>query len=155
MSRIGVIIVCYGNICRSPLGEVMLRKLVADRGLEEAVEVCSAGYWRAGEEAHAFSRQVAKRRGLDLGEHRSQLLTPLLLSRNDLVLAMEEGLADRARNLGAFHAYNLAPYATMGADNDPVVDPVKSPLEEFEACAQRLEALLPPALDRLLKDDLS
>lgn len=149
MSAIGVVILCYGNICRSPIGEVLLQKEVADRGLEEKYRVGSAGFWQNDQPAHPFSIQVMKRRGLDLLEHRSRLLTPMMIGQNDILLAMEEQLAERARNLGAERVYNLAPYATLGRDTSDVADPIGQDLPTFEACALRLEELIPPALDRI------
>lgn len=152
MSDYGIIVVCYANVCRSPIGEAFLKAEIEKRGLEGEVRVSSAGYLRDGMEAHPFSTQVCKRRGLDLRAHKSRILTPLQLSRNDLVLAMEEELAERARMLGAEHAYNLAPYATMGEETGPVVDPIGQPLPAFETCATRLEVLIPKALDRALQE---
>ena len=152
MSAYGIIVVCYANVCRSPIGEAMLRAEVEKRGLADEVKVSSAGYLRDGMEAHPFSVQVCKRRGLDIHGHGSRILTPMMLSRNHLVLAMEEDLAQRARMLGAEHAYNLAPYATLGEDTGPVVDPIGQPLPAFEVCAERLEVLIPKALDRALNE---
>lgn len=152
MSDYGIIVVCYANVCRSPIAEAFLKAQVAKRGLEGEVRISSAGYLRDGMEAHPFSVQVCKRRGLDIRDHVSRVLTPLMLSRNHLVLAMEEDLAERARMLGAEHAYNLAPYATLGADDSPVADPIGQPLPAFETCAERLEDLVPKALDRALDE---
>jgi protein-tyrosine phosphatase len=152
MSAIGVILVCYGNICRSPIAEVLLQKEIADRGLEEKYRVLSAGFWMPDQPAHPFSIQCMKRRGLDLLEHRSRLLTPMLIGQTHLILAMEEQLAERARNLGAEHAYNIAPYATLGVDTEAVSDPIGQDLPTFEKCSLRLEALIPRALDRMEKE---
>lgn len=152
MSDFGIIVVCYANVCRSPIAEAFLRAEVVKAGLDGEVRVCSAGYLRDGMEAHPFSMQVCKRRGHDIREHQSRLLTPLLLSRNHLVLAMEEQLAERARMLGAEHAYNLAPYATLGSDTTAVDDPIGKPLPAFEECALRLEELIPKAFERAMNE---
>ncbi len=143
-----ILVVCFGNICRSPMGEVLLAAEVARRGLARRIQVESAGYHAVGLPAHVFAIQVMKRRGLDLTGHKSRLVTPMLLMKTTVLLAMEEPLAQRARMLGADNAFHLAPWATLGRDMEPVADPIGQDLPTFEACAQRLEALIPPALDR-------
>ena len=80
--------VCTGNICRSPMAEVMLRDAL-DRCGADDVEVLSAGTWAGfGHPATEEARQVMQQRGIDLGPHRSQPLTAELLDEADLILAM-------------------------------------------------------------------
>ena len=80
--------VCTGNICRSPMAEVMLRDALERCGADD-IEVLSAGTW-AGSGATATSEAVAvmQQRGIDLSGHRSQPVTPDLLGEADLILAM-------------------------------------------------------------------
>ena len=90
-----VLFVCLGNICRSPTGEGVLRRLAAERGLGEAVEIDSAGTgaWHVGEAADARMRQAASRRGYELAS-RARQVREGDFHHFDLVVAM-----DRA-NLG-------------------------------------------------------
>lgn len=55
-----VLMVCTGNICRSPAAEVLLQRALAEAGLAGAVVVDSAGAtdWDQGERAHEFSRSA-------------------------------------------------------------------------------------------------
>jgi protein-tyrosine phosphatase len=59
--------VCLGNICRSPSAEGVMRKLVEDAGLDDQIEIDSAGTgaWHIGELADPRSRAAASRRGLE------------------------------------------------------------------------------------------
>lgn len=80
-----VLLVCTGNLCRSPMAEVMLRSALGDA----PVDVESAGLRTEGlpSPQHAIDAMAA--RGLDLAGHRSRLVTVELVSSADLVLGME------------------------------------------------------------------
>lgn len=83
-----ILVVCTANICRSPMGERVLAKLLNDHD----VEISSAGI-RAigGNAADPTVRELMAERGWgDLSDHRSQLLFPSLLQRSNLILCMEE-----------------------------------------------------------------
>ena len=87
MAQPRVLIVCTANRCRSPLAAELLRRSLADRGLEGTVD--TAGLARPGFPATDETVQIAARRGLDLTGHRSQLLAPSAVEGADLVLGME------------------------------------------------------------------
>jgi protein-tyrosine phosphatase len=63
-----VLFVCMGNICRSPTAEGVMRHILAAEGLEERVQVDSAGTgsWHVGEPADARAMAAAARRGIEL-----------------------------------------------------------------------------------------
>lgn len=97
--RIGVLFVCLGNICRSPLAAAVFRKLVRSAGLESRFEVDSAGTsdWHVGEPPDARAVAVARRRGVELAG-RARQITPRDLERFDYVIVMDaENLADVER----------------------------------------------------------
>jgi protein-tyrosine phosphatase len=82
--------VCLGNICRSPTAEGVMRKLVEEAGLEDQIEIDSAGTgdWHTGELADPRTRAAASRRGLEL-THLARQFTRADLDRYDLVIAMD------------------------------------------------------------------
>lgn len=63
-----LLFVCMGNICRSPTAEGMMRHVLAEAGLDDEVEVDSAGTgsWHVGEPADPRARAAAARRGINL-----------------------------------------------------------------------------------------
>ena len=84
-----IIVVCVGNICRSPMAEALLRNAL--RGQEE-ITVESAGLGAlVGHPASEFAVELMQERGIDISSHRAQQLTPDLVSKADLILVMESG----------------------------------------------------------------
>src|SRR5690349_598092 len=86
-----VLVVCTGNICRSPTGEGVLRELARKRGLDERVQVASAGThdYHVGECPDARSMKHARKRGYDLSAQRAQQVTREHFHEYDFILAMD------------------------------------------------------------------
>ncbi len=84
-----ILLVCLGNICRSPLAEGILRKKLEQSGI--IVEVDSAGTsgWHTGEPPHAGSISVASINGIDISGQRSRQILSSDLKEFDLILAMD------------------------------------------------------------------
>ena len=85
-----VLIVCTGNICRSPMAGALLTHRLRDRGVQAVVE--SAGI-RAlvGYPADPLAQQLMANRGFDLSSHRARQLTPEMVRAFELVLVMDAG----------------------------------------------------------------
>jgi protein-tyrosine phosphatase len=99
-ARIAVSFVCMGNICRSPTAEAIMRHLVREAGLEDAIALDSAGTgaWHVGEDRDRRSRAVAKRRGMPI-EGPARQFQPGDFQRFDLVLGLDEENARDLRRL--------------------------------------------------------
>jgi protein-tyrosine phosphatase len=87
-----VAVVCLGNICRSPIADVVLRKALERAGISERVEVDSSGTgdWHLG---HPMDRRAAAAlaaAGYDGSAHRAQQFTEDWFAEHDLILAMDE-----------------------------------------------------------------
>jgi protein-tyrosine phosphatase len=83
--------VCLGNICRSPIGEGVMRHLLAEAGLSVAVEVDSAGTagYHAGELPDSRARAAGRRAGVEVGG-RARQFKSADFARFDYVLAMDD-----------------------------------------------------------------
>jgi protein-tyrosine phosphatase len=95
-----VLMVCLGNICRSPTAEAVLRARLRAHGLHDRVEVDSAGTggWHTGDPPDARSQRHAARRGYDLSQLRARRVVEEDFHRFDLLLAMDtDNLADLQR----------------------------------------------------------
>jgi protein-tyrosine phosphatase len=85
-----VTIVCLGNICRSPIGEAVLRDRLIRSGLSDVVEVDSAGTgdWHVGQGANHRSVQVLDAHGYD-HDHTARQIDDSWFDDIDLVIAMD------------------------------------------------------------------
>jgi protein-tyrosine-phosphatase len=133
-----VLVVCHGNICRSPFAAGLLADALEPGG----TLVASAGFVGPGRAPPAEAFVAAARRGVDLRTHRSQLLTPMLAREADLIVVME--LGQQRAICGRFHRSPKDVIVLGDLDPQPIEmramqDPVDQPLEAFEASYARIE----------------
>ncbi|MBK0421957.1 low molecular weight phosphotyrosine protein phosphatase [Leucobacter sp. CSA2] len=85
-----VTFVCTGNICRSPMGEIVLRALAEDAGWGGRLTVTSSGTggWHAGDPADPRTVAALDRAGYDGAAHRAAQVTDADIAENDLIIAL-------------------------------------------------------------------
>lgn len=90
-AKFSILMVCMGNICRSPTAEGVLRHMLQDAELADAVRIDSAGTldYHAGEPPDPRSQQHAARRGYDLSKLRARQVRLQDFEEFDLILAMD------------------------------------------------------------------
>jgi protein-tyrosine phosphatase len=161
--RIGF--VCLGNICRSPMAEVILTELVDSAGLSAKVTVtsCGTGGWHVGEPMDLRAATALLAEGYDPSLHRAQQLTPSWLEQ-DLVLAMDaQNLHDvldvvdgagESEHVRLFRSFDpLVPDDAAPEDRD-VPDPYYGGEEGFAAVVGMVERTCRALLTRLETLDL-
>ena len=86
-----IIFVCTGNICRSPMAEVMLRDEVTRSGLGRLITTSSAGTgdWHVGEQADGRTITALAKRGYDGSHHRARQFDPAWFTDLDLVVVLD------------------------------------------------------------------
>ena len=86
-----LVFVCTGNICRSPMADVVMRSLAQRAGLGERISSTSAGTgdWHVGERADRRTLEALERRGYDGSAHRAKQFTAAAFQANDLVVALD------------------------------------------------------------------
>jgi protein-tyrosine phosphatase len=96
-----VLLVCMGNICRSPTAEGVLRHYIVRHGLGDRVEVDSAGThgYHVGEAPDARTQRAASVRGYNLSQLRARKVAPQDLDYFDLILAMDRSNLDNLRRM--------------------------------------------------------
>ena len=80
-----------GNICRSPSAEGVLRRLVQEAGLQNSIQVDSAGThnYHIGDAPDGRAQLAARKRGYDISQHRARQVTVEDFTEYDLILAMD------------------------------------------------------------------
>jgi protein-tyrosine phosphatase len=86
-----VIFVCTGNICRSPMAEVVFRDIAEKQGLGDRILSTSAGTgdWHVGEQADIRTIEALARHGYDGTRHRARQFTYDSFAASDLVVALD------------------------------------------------------------------
>lgn len=151
-----IVMVCTGNICRSPMAEGLLaHALAAEDSPLKDLEIVSAGVAaRPGDPASANSVTAMKKVGLDISNHRSQPLTPDLIDRAAAMFVMTEthraviqaGFDPTPRNV-----YLLREFMPREADKE-IADPYGGPLPLYEACRDEIVESIPSVVDFLRKE---
>lgn len=93
--------VCMGNICRSPLAHGLFQHLVKESGLEDLIEIDSAGThaYHVGEPPDPRSQETALRRGIDLSDQRARKVSPRDFDYYDYIMAMDRDNLDILQNV--------------------------------------------------------
>jgi protein-tyrosine phosphatase len=114
-----IAVVCLGNICRSPMADVVLNDRLERRGLADRVEVVSAGTgdWHVGGPMDRRAAALLSSHGYDATAHRAQQFGAHWFDEVDLVLAMD------AQNFADVAALGPAAKVRMFRDFDPLVGP--------------------------------
>lgn len=118
----GVLFVCLGNICRSPMAEAVFRHMVKSRGgfADTLIDSCGTGGWHSGEPPHVGTQEVLRRNQISFeGQtarklhrddfHRFDLIVPMDLDNRSEVLkfAKSEGISKPNVELLMSFAKNL------------------------------------------------
>jgi protein-tyrosine phosphatase len=151
-----VLMVCLGNICRSPTAEAVLRKKVHEAGLDDRIEVDSAGTADYHVDSPPDRRAVAhgERRGLKMKHLRGRQVSRDDFDRFDFILAMDDdNLANLQRMCPAGSRAKLALLMSYAPDagSREVPDPYYGGTEGFETVLDLVES----AADCFIASELS
>ncbi|MBP1531586.1 MAG: low molecular weight phosphotyrosine protein phosphatase [Bacteroidaceae bacterium] len=139
-----ILFICLGNICRSPMAEAVMKRMVDEAGLTAEFEIDSAGLisYHEGEEADPRMQTHARRHGYRL-THRSRPIRESDFHHFDLIIGMDDSNIDRLRRLSpdaetAQKIHQISEYfINMQADHVP--DPYYGGSEGFEHVIELLE----------------
>jgi protein-tyrosine phosphatase len=135
---IGLLFVCTGNICRSPVAEGVFRGMAHRAGLDAAFTVDSAGTYggHAGEPPSRLAVKAAARRGYDISGLRARPVVAADIARFDHVLAMDRGHLAELRRL-APRGFTERPRMFAAVD---VADPYGGTERDYERALDAIEA---------------
>ena len=132
-----ILLVCMGNICRSPIAEGVLRTRLAHAGLGREVAVDSAGTlgYHAGEAPDPRAQKAASRRGYDISRLRARRVKEVDFFRFDMILAMDrDNLAELQRACPPERRDRIGLFLDYARNHQEreVPDPYYGSLEAFE-----------------------
>jgi protein-tyrosine phosphatase len=157
-----ILFVCLGNICRSPTAEGVMRQLVADAGMQQSIELDSAGTggWHVGEPPDPRAREAALRRGISL-EGAARQVHADDFERFDLILAMDRSNERELRRLAPDEPARakvrlLREFdpASTGVEDLDVPDPYYDSRRGFEIVLDQVQAACTGLLEQARAADL-
>lgn len=131
---VSVLLVCLGNICRSPLAEAALREEAARIGLDLHVDSAGTGDWHIGHPPDRRATAVAMKNGIDISHLRARQVTPEDFHRFDHIIALDsQNLADleAMRPDGSKARLSLFLNHIEGREGQAVADPYYGGEEHF------------------------
>jgi len=147
----GVLFVCTGNMCRSPLAEAQFKAMMKEYGLI-GWEVASAGTWIPNH-LKGDERMVAwaKDQGLDLAGHMTQRISGKLLSEYDLIVVMTNGHKEAILNSFPLFSGNIIGLSELSGPFYDIPDPVSLPDDEFEEISEEVVFLVKKGFNEIIK----
>ncbi|MCT8738370.1 low molecular weight phosphotyrosine protein phosphatase [Glaesserella parasuis] len=125
-----ILVVCIGNICRSPVGEKLLKQYFPEKRIFSA-GISAERSHLVGKGVDPTMQQVAISRGVDLSEHRSQQLTSELCKNVDLILVMEKGHIDLVRQISPESSGKVMLFGHWLDSNKDILDPYRQSEDMF------------------------
>lgn len=154
--HISILMVCMGNICRSPTAHGVLRARIAERSWQEwvAVESCGTHGYHVGEAPDARAQQHALRRGYDLSDLRARQVQADDFRRHALILAMDLQNLARLEQLcppALQHKLHLLPQFCSQHRSTTVPDPYYGGSDGFEKVLDLVEDACNGLLQHLVR----
>ncbi|MEQ8956011.1 MAG: low molecular weight protein-tyrosine-phosphatase [Gammaproteobacteria bacterium] len=150
-----VLMVCLGNICRSPTAEAVFRNRIENKNMQDQIQVDSAGTgdYHIGEAPDARSLAAAARRGYSLAGQRARQVQDTDFRRFDYILAMDRNnlkeLKQRCPSAQLAKLKLLLDFGQSG--HDAVPDPYYSGPAGFDLVLDLVEAASDGLLEHILK----
>lgn len=145
-----ILVICTANICRSPVGEVILRDRLYKQGLSDWT-VASAGTWGLdGHSASLSSVTIMAEQGFDLAEHSAQTITKTMLAEADLVLCMELGQVEALQAEFPQYREKVFVLSEMVGKRYSISDPYGGPIEGFRRMVKEVTSLIDGGLPKIV-----
>ncbi len=132
-----ILVVCVGNICRSPFGEHVLKQRLPSKQVDSAgLGAEKSGL--VGKPADPIAVEVSEGRGIDLSDHQSQQLTSSLCAQYDLILVMEKGHIEALTEVAPEARGKTMLFGEWIGKKD-IPDPYRQSKEAFDYAYQLIE----------------
>lgn len=94
-----ILFVCYGNICRSPMAEYVMKDLVSQYGVYDGfvIESAATSAWEVGNPAHWGTKERLEQEGIDCSEHKARQVVSSDYAKYDYIVGMDQSNVDDLR----------------------------------------------------------
>jgi protein-tyrosine phosphatase len=149
-----ILMICLGNICRSPMAEGVMRHLATSEGLSVKLDSCGTSGWHEGEKADSRAIQNLKEHGIDINDLRSRGIRHSDFDEFDYLFCMDTSNFEDVTNLAKSyapeqtHKIKLFMDATHPGQKKIVPDPYYGGDDSFEKVYQ----LVSDACEKIIED---
>ncbi|MCG9898844.1 MAG: low molecular weight phosphotyrosine protein phosphatase [Hydrotalea sp.] len=150
-----LLMVCLGNICRSPLAEGIMRQKIEDKGLSWTVDSAGTASYHIGEPPHKLSQKIASNHGISISNQRCRKLDPKDANTFDAIFVMDrENYKNTIHILGkdAAHKVHLILNFLYPGEDREVPDPWYGEEPLYEEVFLLLDKACNRVLDHLLSE---
>lgn len=148
-----ILMVCLGNICRSPLAEGLLKSKLDTENFE--VDSAGTGHWHVGSLPDSRSIAVAQKNGLDISDQRGMQFKPAFFGHYDHIFVMDnynyEDVIEQVRNDGDKEKVHLILDEIFPGERVDLPDPYNDSLRGFDKVYEMLDEATTKLAERLTK----
>ncbi len=146
-----ILVVCTGNICRSPMAAALLRAHLDEDEERHDWRVVSAGTWTSeGRPASAYAIAEMAQRGIDMHTHQSRSIDAEMMASADLVLVMTQNHAEALSVAFPDQVHKVHMLSEMVGQAYDISDPYGGTRLEYAYIAQELEQLIDVGYERIV-----
>ena len=146
-----ILMVCLGNLCRSPLAEGILQDKALKAGLNWQIDSAGTNGYHTGEAPHHLSMKVAAANGIDISKQRSRRFTAADFEEYDFIYAMANDVLEDMKRIGKnkFDTKKAGLFLNEAypGENRDVPDPWSGPEEGYHEAF----AIITSACDSIIK----
>jgi len=139
-----ILMVCLGNICRSPIAEGVMQHKIKEHGLGWVVSSAGTESYHVGEAPQPWSQKVCRDHGIDISHQRSVKFTKNDLYNYDKIYAMATDVYEEMRRIVGYKAdmsnVDLFLNELHPGQNESVPDPYGGPEYEYEFVYELVDA---------------
>lgn len=149
-----ILMVCLGNICRSPIAEGILQAKANNKGLDIKVDSAGTGGWHVGQGPDHRSLAIANKYGIDISQQHARQFSSIDFKSFDIIFAMDSSnlsdIVSLANTNEDIEKVRLILNETNPKTNNPVPDPYYGGDDGFEKVYQLLDEACEMIIKKLL-----
>lgn len=145
-----ILMVCLGNICRSPLAEGILRQQAKNNGLNWKIDSAGTSAYHTGEPPHRLSQKVARLHGIDISGQKCRQFTRADMQSYDMIYVMDEDNYKDVKKMAGTYWQPEKVQLLLGVHNDPELINVPDPWYGTEEGYHRVYEMIDKACHEII-----